>query len=373
MRRLAPYQLFFPFGLLNAILAVGVWFVQELNWFAAPVIFIHGKLIMGGFLWSFIVGFLMTAVPKMTATASANRIEYVLSSLLMIFLTLSAWHLDARFYYALQALVIAFMIIYGGRRLFQAKKSPPVFFSHVALAMFLAVLGCYYHFTGNSFLGIHLYHVGPTLLLVLGIGTRFFSFLSGLPSDFEEKVSPQGRWLFHISGVVLAASLFLAGTGNSWAYLALAIVSLSYLLNTWRVLRTSARNSALKYAVRVVALAVPLSFLLSWMSPSNVITWLHLIFIGCFGLLTFSVATRVTLAHGAYGTDLELSSRSLWWLLAFILLAIVSRLLYGFSEDLWRKSFLHLAATFWVLAVGSWAWAFLPRIFLAGPQAKPSC
>ena len=55
----APYQIFFPIGVLASLLAVGVWFVQGLNWFSSPVLLIHSKLIMGGFLWSFIVGFLM--------------------------------------------------------------------------------------------------------------------------------------------------------------------------------------------------------------------------------------------------------------------------------------------------------------------------
>lgn len=373
MRTIAPYQLFFPLGILNAILAVGVWFVQNLGWFESPAVLIHSKLIVGGFLWSFIVGFLMTALPRMTGTSSANILEYVLALVLLLGQTVFSWQLDARFFYANQMILILFLIIYGGRRVLKLTKPIPIFFSHVGMAMALALLGSYYHFIGNSLMGIHLYHVGTTLLLVLGIGTRFFSFLSGLPSVFENVTALWPRILFHGSGLVMGILLFLAGRGLTVAYLGLTLLSLFYLFNIWQIQRPSARPSALKYGVRIVAAMIPLSFFLSWLQPLMLITWFHLLFIGCFGLITFAVATRVTLAHGSYSIDLEMKSPALWCLLAFLVLGILCRVLYGFSEGPWKMSYLHTAATFWILAVLSWCWTFLPRIFKPGPQHKPSC
>ncbi len=373
MKKIAPYQIFFPLGILNALLAVGVWFVQNLGWFESPAILIHSKLIVGGFLWSFIVGFLMTAVPRMTGTSSANKFEYLLSSALLIGQTIFAWQLDARFFYANQALLIFFLIIYGGRRVLKLTKPIPIFFSHVGMAMVLALLGTYYHFVGNSFMGIHLYHVGAVLLLVLGIGTRFFSFLSGLPSAFENVNSTWPRIMFHGAGISMGALLYLAGRGVTVSYLGLTLLSLVYLFKIWQIQRPSNRPSPLKYGVRIVAAMIPASFFFTWLQPQMFITWFHLLFIGCFALITFAVATRVTLAHGSYSTDLEMKSPALWCLVAFLVLGIISRISYGFSEGFWKTSFLHLAATFWVLAVGSWCWTFLPRIFKPGPQAKPSC
>ena len=85
MKNLAPYQVFFPIGIFCSILAVGVWFVQDLNWFSAPAIFIHSRLIVGGFIWSFIVGFLMTAIPRMTGTSGVNIYEFATAVGLIIF------------------------------------------------------------------------------------------------------------------------------------------------------------------------------------------------------------------------------------------------------------------------------------------------
>lgn len=373
MKNISPYQLFFPLGILNALLAVGVWFVQNLGWFESPALLIHSKLIAGGFLWCFIVGFLMTAMPRMSGTAGANKIEYLFASALLIGQTVFSWKVDAKFFYTNQALLILFMIVFGGRRILKLTKPVPVFFSHVGMAMMLALLGSYFHFSGNSFMGIHLYHVGTTLLLVLGIGTRFFSFLSGLPSAFENTTSLWLRLLFHSAGALMAGLLYLAGLGVTIAYLGLTLLSLVYLFKIWQIQRPSERPSALKHGVRIVAAMIPLSFFLIWLQPSMYLTWFHFLFIGCFGLITFAVATRVTLAHGAYSTDLEMKSPALWCLVGFLVLAIISRILYGFSGGLWKISYLHMAATFWIFAVVSWCFTFLPKIFKPGPQAKPSC
>lgn len=371
--KVAPYQIFFPLGVLNALLAVGVWFVQNLGWFDSPALLIHSKLIVGGFLWSFIIGFLMTAVPRMTGTGGANLIEFLAAGLLMLGQTFFSFVIDGRFFYANQAVLILFLLLYAGRRILKMTRPLPVFFSHVGLAMVVALLGSYYYYYGNSFMGIHLYHLGSVLLLVLGIGTRFFAFLSGLPSEFESDESPLMRASFHMAGVMIALFLILAGNGMSFAYLGLAAISLFYLIRIWKVRRSAERPSPLKYGVRIVAASIPVGFVMTWLQPEMYLAWFHLLFIGCFGVITFSVATRVTLAHGSYSTDLEKTSKALWWMIAFLVLGAICRVLYGYSDGLWRVSYLHLAATFWFGAVLSWCFSFFLKIFKPGPQAKPSC
>lgn len=373
MKNLAPYQIFFPLGILSALSAIGVWLVQGLNWFSSPAILIHSKLIMGGFLWSFIIGFLMTAIPRMTGTESARKSEMSLAVLLILSQIFQAWIIDGRWFYGTGIVLILFLIFYAGRRILQSKKTVPVFFSHVGIAIALALAGAAYHFTGNSVMGLHLYHIGAVLLLVLGIGTRFFSFLSGLPSVFEETTSKRVRLLFHLMGLSVTGFLFAAGLGKAWAYLGLSIVTLFYLVFIWRIFRASDRPSALKYGVRVVALMIPVSFFLSWFRPSDYITWFHFLFIGCFTLLTFSVATRVTLAHGSYPVALEMKTRSLWVFLTFLLLGLFFRILYRFIGGDLQVHLLHLAACFWILAIVVWCASFLVKIFKPGNLAKPAC
>jgi uncharacterized protein involved in response to NO len=370
---LAPYQVFFPLGIMSALLAVGVWLVQDLHWFSTPAVFIHSRLIAGGFIWSFISGFLMTAIPRMTGAVSARPFEYAAAGTLLGAQIISAWFMDGRWFYGINMGLVAFLLLFGGWRLIKAAKRPPVFFSHVGLAMVLALIGGAYHFRGDSMMGIHLYHVGGILLLVLGIGTRFFSFLSGLPSEFENAAGPARRWGFHTLGVLVALLLFACGKGFLAAYLGLSLAALVYIFLIWNVWRPSSRPSALKYGVRVVALMIPLAFFMCWLQPGFFITWLHLLFIGAFSLITFSVATRVTLAHGSYPIDLETKSGALWFFVGFLLLALAARILYGLSDGVVAKSFLHLAGTCWIVAIVGWCRAFLPRVWKSGQEAAPAC
>lgn len=369
MRKLAPYQIFFPIGVLCSALAVGVWLVQNFNWFSAPAILIHSKLIIGGFLWSFIIGFLMTAVPKMTGTPAAKRGEVVFGALLIASQIALSWVTDGRPFYVGQILVVLFIGYFAGTRMFKRTRALPVFFSHIVLAMLLALSGAVALFFGERLMGIHLFHVGTILLLILGIGTRFFSFLSGLPSEFEGL--PPGRQLvFHLLGVLVAAQLVLAGAGVEVAYLGLAATTFVYLIQVWKVLRRSERPSSLKAAVRVVAFMIPLSFLLCWLEPVRFLAWLHLLFIGCFGLMTYAVATRVTLAHGGYSTNLEVRSRGLWLFVGLLLLSALTRVFYGVTEGEFKIHFLHMAAAFWLMAIGCWCYSFARRIIVPGNQGQ---
>jgi len=312
----------------------------------------------------------MTSIPRMTGTSSSNKTEYMIASILLLGQTVFPWQLDARLFYRNQILLTCFLITFGVLRISRATKPMPVFFSHVGIAMLLALLGSFFYFIGDSRMGLHLYHIGTVLVLVLGLGTRFFSFLSGLPSIFEDTKSTKMRLLFHGSGLLVGVLLFFAGLGHFQAYLALGLVSLVYLLFFWKVQRPSNRPSALKYGVRIVATMIPVSFFCTWLQPTMAITWLHLLFIGCFSLITFSVATRVTLAHGSYPIKIEMNSPSLWVFLVSLSLAIIFRLIYGFSGILWKSTYLHAAVTFWLCAVFSWSWAFLPRITKSGSQPK---
>jgi uncharacterized protein involved in response to NO len=373
VKQIAPYQIFFPLGLFSAISAVSIWFVKDLGLFLTPAFWIHSRLMMGGFLWSFITGFLMTAVPRMTGTASANRFEYVLALGCLVSQIIGAWILDGRWFYGSSMALTLFLVFYAGRRIVRSKKPIPIFFSHVGIAIVLAFLGALYDFRGDSYMALHLYYVGSVLVLILGLGTRFFSYLSGLPSDFESETRKSVRLSFHALGCLTALLLFLAGNGHSLAYLGLAVITTLYLFFVWKVQRPSARPSALKITVRVAALMIPGCFILCWLLPLMFITWFHFLFIGCFALMTLSVATRVTLAHGSYPIDLEMKSPALWWFAFWMALALISRTLYPFTSGLYQKSFLHLAATFWIFAILSWSLSYFIKILKSGSKDPSSC
>ena len=99
MRQLAPYQIFFPIGIFGAVVAVTAWLFRDAGWFAAPVLLIHSRLIFGGFLWSFITGFLLTSAPRITGREPASRGEVGIALALIATLFGGAWTNGDRAFY----------------------------------------------------------------------------------------------------------------------------------------------------------------------------------------------------------------------------------------------------------------------------------
>lgn len=363
MKNLAAYKIFFTLGLLNAVLGVGVWLFQDLHLFSTPALLIHSKLIAGGFLWSFVVGYLLTSLPQVTGAKKASLFEIAITFVIIVSMMLAAWRIDPRPFYAGVMALITFLLVFSSRRILSATKPRPFFLSHLGLAMALALIGAWYHFRGQSFMGIHLYQVGSILILVLGIGESFFSYISEVSSVFENETNIRPRWIFHFGGLMTTMLLFLAGLGESTAYLGLSLMSVFYLFMIWKVQRSTARSISLKYGARIAAASIPISFLLIYLQPALYVMYFHVLFIGCFAVIAFFVTARVASQEGFSSVNETLSSKVLWWVLGFLILSLISRLPYSFSTGLWRKSYLHFAGTFWFLAIGACGWSFLLQVF----------
>lgn len=70
-----PYQPFFFSGLLISVLGVAVWIFFQLGWMSKYPQDAHAFLMIMGFLFAYISGFLMTAIPKMANAKAAQPIE----------------------------------------------------------------------------------------------------------------------------------------------------------------------------------------------------------------------------------------------------------------------------------------------------------
>ncbi|HRA87765.1 MAG TPA: NnrS family protein, partial [Planctomycetaceae bacterium] len=71
----APYQGPFVAGLVAAFAGALIWLGARYGWISFYPRQSHANLMYFGFLWSFIIGFLMTAGPKMTQTKGPNPFE----------------------------------------------------------------------------------------------------------------------------------------------------------------------------------------------------------------------------------------------------------------------------------------------------------
>ena len=70
-----PYRLFFPLGVLNGLLGVGHWALWSVGWIETSEPYFHASIQVQGFLACFVVGFLMTALPRFLGSTSSTRLE----------------------------------------------------------------------------------------------------------------------------------------------------------------------------------------------------------------------------------------------------------------------------------------------------------
>jgi uncharacterized protein involved in response to NO len=102
--------------------------------------------------------------------------------------------------------------------------------------------------------------------------------------------------------------------------------------------------------------------------PGQRVAGLHLIFIGGFSLITFTVATRVVLGHSGHGRLFDQPLPFLRSAAALLILAAIFRVMGDFFP-LRRGPVLELAGYLWMLAAGIWSWRALPRVRIADPES----
>src|SRR5262245_231207 len=66
--RREPFRIFFPLGTVLAWIGIGHWIVYTVGWASEYSCLAHGLVQVQGFLLAFAVGFLLTAVPRRTAS-----------------------------------------------------------------------------------------------------------------------------------------------------------------------------------------------------------------------------------------------------------------------------------------------------------------
>ena len=118
----------FPLGIVFAFAGAGVWILFALQLFSYPGLE-HARFMVGGFLLSFVCGFLMTAAPKFTASFPAEKWEIYLAFLLCAIPVYNS------------TLPILFLIFFLVRRFRARKQNPPPFFVFVFLGIACGLIG----------------------------------------------------------------------------------------------------------------------------------------------------------------------------------------------------------------------------------------
>lgn len=325
-----PYRIFFPLGMFAGFLALALWFFFLFRWTAFYPRLSHGNLFFFGFFWSFVAGFLMTAIPKMTSTKPPNHFE-VFGGVFLVFCQIaislrSAETLAVGLFLLQQILLIQFLV----RRFFLFRKFPFPGMIFLPLGFLSSLLGIGWFFLTEQ-RDLFILFAGEAFLanLILGLGSRLIPVISRLPGALTPAES---------------------GGKESplWPYVCAVLINVGYLLEFSilpvipEVVRILGFSVAIVVLLKLfsmptrwttVGVGFKISLLLFLMGqilavvfPDYYLSMIHLTYLGGFFLVTVLVSVRVMLAHGSQPLSYEVSSIRVASIVGLVVVASILRL-----------------------------------------------
>jgi len=376
--RRKPYRVFFPLGFALSWAGVLHWWLYGLGVTDSYHAVFHSIAQIQGFLLCFALGFLMTAIPGRTGTARPATWEIVIGVIAPIGTTVTAWFELFAWSQAFWLVLVVMLLVFALRRFTSphAGRRPPVGFLWVPLSFAMGLVGSVligiYGIFGETYFRLHelgrLYLLqGMFIGLVVGVGSMVLPLLTHGANSRDLGSTPQDLRALAgnlLGAVALIASLHIENSGMTQAGLALrAVVVLAMLVGSSGVLRPPTVPGWHRRLLWLSAWMIPLGYTIAAIDPVRKLAGLHVVFIGGFALMAFSVGLHITLAHGGYK---ELVRGRAWQVPVYgslILLTVVFRALAEFDRDRYLVWIAVAATTF---LAGSFAWAAfaLPRMWI---------
>ena len=380
-----PYRIFFPLGIILGTFGVSIWPLYYYGLTPGYSGRAHAFVQTDGFLFAFIAGFLLTAIPRFTGTeAPSRRVQYILAAIVAC----CAAAFEFQFFIAGQTLFVVeylFLLVLLIRRFLRRRQDPPDTFPLVGLGLLSGTLaalinaGIAWNVIGPFWdpLGKRLLTEGMVLLLVLGIGAFLGPRLLGfaqLPQFTNIRLASteaasKKALLYKVAGLTILLSLISEyGFGvTSMAFVRAAAVSL-VILSTVQPWRLPAVRTTLAWCAWCAHWFVILAVWVVAFIPRYRIDFLHILFIGGFTLLILAVGTRVTLSHGGHGLTQERRSWPLRIGISTGLIAMLARLGAPFAG---LTYFAHLAwaAILWIIGMLVWG-IFVFRLIRTRPAPQ---
>lgn len=374
--RRQPYRPLFCLGFILAWVGVFHWLAFALGWSLAYRRDFHVVVQIQGVITAFAVGFLFTMIPRRTGTAPPTALQMALCITAPIGTSVAAWYGAIALAESLWVGVVAILIGFAVRRFGspEAGRRPPNAFVWIPLSFLAGLTGAVLIWASE--LGYYgssaVYRFGWLLVtqvmftgLILGVGSMLLPLITRKQPSVDGTGSPGDRRArrLHFSGwLVMILSCLLEVTGSASVGLALraSIVVLVHVLVT-HLYRPPSVPGLHRVLVWSAAWALPIGYLVAALYPAQPQVGLHIVFLGGFALMTFSVGLHVTLAHG--GAE-ELVFKTVPAVVVFgllFLLAVVFRALVNLDHQR-STMWLGCAAVSFLGGTLAWAWVAMPRL-----------
>lgn len=381
--RTEPFRVLFPLGAMLGWLGVGQWLLYAMGVTGSYSCLRHGLLQTQAFLMAFAAGFLLTALPRRTASRPASSLEMGIAIGCLLVTTAALvddrWVLAQFGYLGLFVLLLAFALTRFLRS--TSGRRPPAAFVLVPLAAAQGIAGASLliaYFEGllgpwAAHLGRLFVEQGVFVSLAIGIGSLIVPLMAGTapPADLGSSPREAKRALYYFAaGALIIVSLVLEASGaERFGPLLRGLVAAAAIALGVRAAQPLGKPGLHRILVRIALWLVPLGLLLSAIVPDYRVPALHVTFIGGFGLMAFAVATHVILGH------LDLTRASESWPAAVIALGLGMALAMAarLAADMSETYFAHLgwAAGVWIVGSLVWLGYIGPKLVGWGREKEP--
>ncbi len=370
------YRYFFPAGWALGVWGVLLWILFPWNLVSYPGLH-HPEIMTGGFFLCFVCGFLMTAAPKFTSSFGPTKTDQALSFALIGALFLSLLPQKKIYFFLVVTAIFIFLTTYLFRRFVNRKSNPPDAFLLVGFGMATGLIGSLILTFSEVFkLPLELYNLGRifflqtyVLCLVLGVGSRLVPALLGwTPMPTDGKKIKSRVPLFATLGVLFVVSFILEVLHFFTISQALrALLEIFIVVYFWKIHKLPQRRAFQSWWLWGAAWSLVLGQIGTVFLPDYRVHLLHVILVSGLGLLTFMIATRVSLSHGRHNMEWEKNSKGLFLGALLMSLAGFTRLSAGFAPHIYQSHLLYAAYT-WILGLLVWGYFFLPKIVRVKPE-----
>lgn len=360
--KIEPYKLLFPLGTFIGLIGVIIWLFFQARWIGFFPRSAHGHLMFFGLLWSFIAGFLMTAIPKMTSTFSAQLWEIVVAVVLVLLqLVLNIRNLTSisMALFGLQNLFLLFFIL---RRFVIHRKIPFFGFIFLPVAFLQSFIGIFLFFYQSYDKSLILLFCGEAFVLnlILGLGSRLIPVISRLPNALlPNEASKHDQWTWPLLTLIFINLGYWVEPLDIQKDLGLILRIVGILIAAIKLFKFFKRPSTWSYSGIGLKIAISMLFFGQLLSLSIFGFYLaatHLLYIGGFTLITFMIATRVMLAHGNKSLEYEISSKRILALIGLFLLSALLR--FTIMADI-SNLLLSISVLAFSVAMTAWSVKFL--------------
>lgn len=357
-----PYQPLFLSGLLISFLGVGIWLASNLGWLHFYPQQSHAFLMVTGFLFSYIYGFLMTAVPKMSNTLEAQAWE-IYGGVTLVWLQALTCFIFPDLVFLLSIFQFLFILLFVVRRWVKRRAQPPPGFVFVPFGLFMGLVGCVLLSTGNAVtLGKAFIYQAFVLNLILGLGSRLIPALSRAQGALDVRAASAEKMSYFFTLALILNFSFVIEAYASFAVgniLKFSIISW-IAIHKFKIFKPR-QPGQLGRGIRIAVCFLASGFLLAGAFPAYGIHFFHLSYIGGFALLTILISTRVVLAHGGHDLSFELIDPNIKYLFVIFGALAFSRVALATSL-VGRELVLTLLFFGWCLGLAMWCRSYLKKL-----------